>query len=181
MTTAVEDDGGHASRASEHHERSVHKCDGQWSTAQLRRPGHGIPPAAREGHGVRPEIHASNDAGLARVRPPKEPWRHARSMSDLDTDPRATGDLPLRGLQETHQHSGNDTTHRCVIRAHPTAAPRPSERNRALAQPSLSYSTDGSRFSTSIRRLAGVTRATSVSTSGPCSDRYRRVASAIKA
>ena len=33
VTTPVEDDGGHAARASEHHERSVHKCDGQWSTA----------------------------------------------------------------------------------------------------------------------------------------------------
>ena len=29
--------------------------------------------------------------------------RHARSMSDVDTDRGATGDLPLRGLHETHQ------------------------------------------------------------------------------
>src|SRR5215467_15834130 len=58
MVAAVQEDSGRAFGATEHHQRTVHKRDGQRPAAQLRRPGHRVPPAARKGHGVRHGIHA---------------------------------------------------------------------------------------------------------------------------
>ena len=59
VATPVEDDGRRARRASEHHERSVHEGDGQRPAAQLRGPGHRIPPPLRKRDGVRPDVHTS--------------------------------------------------------------------------------------------------------------------------
>jgi hypothetical protein len=57
MLAAVQEDGGRTPSTPEHHQRTVHERDGEGSTAELRRPGHRIPPATRKGHGVRPGIH----------------------------------------------------------------------------------------------------------------------------